>query len=198
MPVEIKNHYTGDIIYTHPGDTLAGANLLHIKLQEADLRGVDLRGADLRGSGLFYVDLSNADLSRANLQGSALRYSNLTGAEMRSANLRVACLGGTTLDNANLPVIPFDPIPETELARQILQRVDRDKSVLVMNKWHAGETTHSAWGWAIILNGAPGRKLEKDIGTSVAGALLFPSFAPYVFASDDKAIAKLREIASRG
>ena len=45
MTVEIKHQYSGEIIFTHGGANLRGANLYG-----ADLRGANLYGANLRGA----------------------------------------------------------------------------------------------------------------------------------------------------
>ena len=60
--MDIKNRFTGNIIFSINADTLSGANL-----SRADLSGADLSGADLSGA-----NLSGANLSRANLSGADL------------------------------------------------------------------------------------------------------------------------------
>ncbi len=86
---EIKNRWTGEVIYTSQKETLreavieaveSGANLSGAYLSDADLSGADLRGAYL----------SDADLSGANLRGADLSGANLRGAYLRGANLRGA------------------------------------------------------------------------------------------------------------
>ena len=75
--IKIKNRYTGDVIYTCDGDTLAGTNL-----SGADLSGADLSGANLSGANLSRADLSRADLRDANLSGAYLFGANLSGANL--------------------------------------------------------------------------------------------------------------------
>ena len=75
--IEIKNRYTGVVIYIHSGDTLSSANL----------RGANLSSADLSGATLSSADLSGANLSGANLSGANLRGANLRGADLRGADL---------------------------------------------------------------------------------------------------------------
>ena len=77
--IEIKNRFTGKVIFRVHSDTLCGA----------DLCGADLSGANLRG----------ADLCGANLRGANLRGANLRGANLSGANLRGADLCGAILDN---------------------------------------------------------------------------------------------------
>jgi len=63
---EIKNRWTGDVIYTSSKitykDVVEEAVSSEADLREADLREADLRGADLRGADLHEADLRGADL----------------------------------------------------------------------------------------------------------------------------------------
>ena len=80
MAVEIKNRFTGKVIFT-----FAGADLRDANLSDADLSDADLSDADLRDA-----DLSDADLRDADLRGANLRGADLSGADLRDANLRGA------------------------------------------------------------------------------------------------------------
>ena len=70
MTVEIKRRNTGEILYIHNGDSLAGANLRWANLYMADLSGAELRWADLRGADLRWADIRGASLSEADLSGA--------------------------------------------------------------------------------------------------------------------------------
>lgn len=74
MSIDIKD-ISGKVIYTHPVNTLEGADLRGVNLQDAYLAGVNLQGACLE---------------RANLQGVNLRGVNLQGAYLAGANLQGA------------------------------------------------------------------------------------------------------------
>jgi len=100
--VEIKNRYTGVVIYIHSGDTLSSANLRGANLSSADLSGATLSSADLSGANLSGANLSGANLSGANLRGADLFGANLRGANLSSANLRGANLRGADLRGADL------------------------------------------------------------------------------------------------
>jgi hypothetical protein len=76
--IDIKNRYTGKILYAHDADSLLGANLRGANLTRANLAGANLRG----------VDLSEANLSGANLIGADLTRANLRGADLGGAYLR--------------------------------------------------------------------------------------------------------------
>lgn len=114
IKIEIKNRWTGDILYELEKedntikDTLkeavkSDANLSDANLSEANLRGADLRCADLNGA-----DLSDADLNGADLSGADLRGANLSGADLRGADLNGADLRGAKLRDAKeIPYIPF-------------------------------------------------------------------------------------------
>lgn len=60
--VDIKNRFTGEVIYR-----LDSANLRGADLRDANLSGADLSGADLRGANLIRADLSGANLSGADI-----------------------------------------------------------------------------------------------------------------------------------
>ena len=77
--IEIKNRYTGVVIYIHSGDTLSSANL----------RGANLSSADLSGATLSSADLSGANLSGANLSGANLRGANLFGQKTQRAPIQI-------------------------------------------------------------------------------------------------------------
>jgi len=101
---EIKNRFTGNIIYssskttfkdvveeaTNKGADLGGADLRCADLGGADLGGADLRGAELEGAYLGGADLRCADLGGADLGGAELEGAYLGGADLRDVNLRDA------------------------------------------------------------------------------------------------------------
>jgi len=103
---EIKNRFTGDVIYqslkTTYIDVVEEAVAEGANLRDADLRGANLRGADLRGANLRDADLRGADLEGANLRGANLEGADLEGADLRGANLRDADLRGANLRDADL------------------------------------------------------------------------------------------------
>ena len=66
MKIEIKNRYTGEVIYSCEADSLREAVEKAVS-EGADLAVADLRGADLRGANLWGADLSGADLGEADL-----------------------------------------------------------------------------------------------------------------------------------
>ena len=61
--VEIKNRYTGGVIYIHQGGSLSHANL---------------RGADLSHANLFDTNLRGADLFGQKIQRAPIQINNLT------------------------------------------------------------------------------------------------------------------------
>jgi hypothetical protein len=106
--VEIKNRFTGAVIFTtevkaslSAGRRLGAAVLLAVKAR-ADLSGANLSGADLSGADLSGANLSRAYLSRADLLGADLSGADLSGANLSRANLSGADLSGANLSRANL------------------------------------------------------------------------------------------------
>ena len=105
--IEIKNKYTGAVLYTHNGNTLSRANLRGADLPRADLRGVDLGGANLCGANLCDADLRGADLSRADLRGAGLSRADLRGANLCGADLYGADLYGADLFGQKIQKTPI-------------------------------------------------------------------------------------------
>ena len=110
--IEIKDRWTGKVLFTAKGATTAAAAVEMAIAASADLSGADLRGVSLSGANLSGADLSGADLSGANLRsadlsgaylrGANLRSADLRGADLRGANLRSADLSGARLSGAHL------------------------------------------------------------------------------------------------
>ena len=96
MKIEIKNRWSGNIIFSIETDTWKLAVEAAIKanadLRYADLRSADLRSADLRSANLRSADLSSADLRSANLRSANLRSADLSSADLRFADLSFANL----------------------------------------------------------------------------------------------------------
>jgi hypothetical protein len=70
-----------------------------------------------------------------------------------------------------------------------------------MKKWHVCQTTHCRAGWAIHLCGDAGYALEKAVGSSAAGALIYAKSRPdkpipNFTASDEDALADMRACAA--
>ena len=111
MKFEIKNRWSGEIIYQDEAESFkalilsaikAGANLSGADLWSANLRSADLWSANLRSADLRSANLSGADLSGANLRSADLRDANLRSADLQGANLRGANLQDAYLSSANL------------------------------------------------------------------------------------------------
>ena len=105
--IEIKDRYTGRVIYSSSAanttkDALREANLSGADLSRANLSGADLSGADLSRANLSGADLYGANLSRANLYGANLSGANLSGADLYGANLSGADLFRANLSGADL------------------------------------------------------------------------------------------------
>ena len=151
--------------------------------------GADLTGADLRGAVLTRAGLTGADLTRADLTDADLTGADLTGAVLTDAVLRGADLTRADLTGADIPVIPH-------IDAAIVAAIDGGGH-LEMKDWHTCNTTHCRAGWAITLAGEAGAALEKKIGSSAAGALIYAASrpgarVPNFYASNDAAMADLR------
>jgi hypothetical protein len=98
---QIKNLYTGAVLYETEADTLADA-VAKAVASRAHLRGANLRGANLQDANLQDAYLQDANLRGANLQDANLQDANLQGANLQGANLQDANLQGANLQGANL------------------------------------------------------------------------------------------------
>jgi uncharacterized protein YjbI with pentapeptide repeats len=92
--IEIKNRWTGQVIYTSQKETLREAVI------EAVESGANLSGADLSNANLIGAYLSGANLCNANLSGADLSGANLIGAYLIGADLSGADLSGADLSGA--------------------------------------------------------------------------------------------------
>ena len=101
MKFEIKNRWSGEIIYQDEAESFKALILSAIKAG-ANLSGADLWSANLRSADLWSANLRSADLRSANLSGADLSGANLRSADLRDANLRSANLSGANLSGANL------------------------------------------------------------------------------------------------
>ena len=106
MKFEIKNRWSGEIIYQDEAESFKALILSAIKagadLSGADLWSANLRSADLRSANLSGADLWDANLRSADLQGANLRVANLRSAYLSSANLQDAYLSSANLQDADL------------------------------------------------------------------------------------------------
>jgi len=103
--IEIKNRYTGDIIFKYKTeDNTIKKTLIKAIKSYADLRYADLHSANLHSADLRYADLRYADLHSANLHSADLRYADLSSADLHSANLRSANLHSANLDKRYISI----------------------------------------------------------------------------------------------
>ena len=108
MKHEIKNRWTGEVLFTYeaPEGMESGMIARHAVetaiAQDANLRGADLVGADLQDANLVGANLVDANLRGANLRGANLVDADLRGADLRGANLRGADLVDADLRGADL------------------------------------------------------------------------------------------------
>ena len=104
--LDIKNRYTGEIIYQAEAESFKALVEAAVKaktdLSEADLSGAYLSEANLSGANLSRANLSGANLSRADLSGAYLSEANLSRANLSRADLSEANLSGANLSRADL------------------------------------------------------------------------------------------------
>jgi len=137
MPIEIKNRFSGSIIFSRKAKSLKiavemavkdDANLRDANLGDANLRGANLRVAYLGDANLRGADLRGADLRGADLGGAYLGGADLGDANLRGANLRGADLGGANLGDANLGGVKTPPINDHYFASEILFRASKTEN----------------------------------------------------------------------
>ena len=173
---------------------LSEADLRRADLRRANLRRANLRGVDLRGANLSEADLGEADLSEANLRWADLSGVDLRGVDLRGANLSEADLGEADLSGAYLPSSLSVPDLHKKVADAVL------RAGLDMHHWHSGcGTTHCRAGWAIHLAGEDGRKLEIELGSDVAGTVIYHNstgMVPNFYCGNEEALADILKCAS--
>ena len=84
VSIQIKNRWTGDVIYESEKTTFKEAVKEAIK-SKVNLSKADLYEADLSEANLSKADLSGSDLSEVNLYGSDLSGSDLSEADLSGA-----------------------------------------------------------------------------------------------------------------
>lgn len=93
--IEIKNRWTGDVIFTYESKKEA---TIKEAVEQAVKERVSLASADLRSA-----DLRSADLSLADLRSANLRLADLRSAHLRSAiKLPIYCRWTHGITNENL------------------------------------------------------------------------------------------------
>jgi hypothetical protein len=170
---------------------MGGANLNDADLKWADLRGADIRGADLSDADLSDADLRDADLRDADLRDADLRDADLRKADMRGTNLKWADLREAILPQG-VPIIP-------DIHKTIYEAASAP-GALNMDDWNCG-TTHCRAGWIVTLAGEAGQRLEDQMGTNSAAALIYyasdPSLdrVPDWYASNEDALSDMARLA---
>ena len=99
--MEIKNRYTGEVIFSDNSDNIKDTLLNAIK-SRADLRGCDLRECDLRECYFYESDLRGSSLNGSSLNGSSLNGSSLRECDLRECDLRGCDLRGCNLYGIDL------------------------------------------------------------------------------------------------
>ena len=116
-------------------------------------------------------------------EGAYLSEANLSEANLSGANLRGADLSGANIDYQIQP----------NLLKEIAETVIKTPESLQMNAWHSEcGTAHCVAGWACALNPVAA-KLEKELGTEIAGLLtLGPDVADHFYSDNDEALEYLK------
>ena len=107
-------------------------------------------------------------------------------------------LSGANLSGANLSDADVSAIEMID--SKILEAIGENPSNIPMGSWHTCETAHCRSGWAITLAGQKGKDLEKKIGPSAAGALIYAASrpgkpVPNFYASTEEAFADIKKCA---
>ena len=92
MAIEIKDRFTGVVLFRSEKATTTAEAVQEAYRAEAYRAGANLAGANLAGADLARADLAGANLARANLAGANLAGANLAGANLARANLARADL----------------------------------------------------------------------------------------------------------
>ena len=128
--------------------------------------------------------------------GFAAQKAFNTGADLTGAELRCANMTGFVLTGAALTGVPVVPGLDAAILRAIKAGGRFD-----MHAWHGCQTAHCRGGWAIALAGKAGIKLEVEVGSAVAAALIYAASRPNkpipdFYATDDDAMADIERCAA--
>lgn len=188
MKFEIKNRWTGAVLFTAdvPEETESGM-VARVALEQAVkadayLADAYLGGADLAGARNLPVgtEATNpAEPYQRDTRPAAERNA------ARAARFRER--------NPTVPVVEA-------LDAKILSAIENGSGGLEMGAWHTCETTHCRAGWAAHLAGEAGYALEREHGPQYAGRMIYMASvgrAPHFFASNERAMADLREQAAQ-
>jgi len=89
--LEIKNRFTGEVIFTSTKTTykeaVEEAVSENVNLENANLRNTNLENVNLENANLRNADLKNTNLSNANLWNTNLSNANLWNADLENADL---------------------------------------------------------------------------------------------------------------
>ena len=116
--IQIRNRYTGEVIFECEAETLKEV------VEKAVKEGIDLRNADLRKANLSEANLSKADLWDADLSGTNLRDTDLSYANLWNADLRKADLRDADLNRADLNCIFYKTKITPEQKKYIMEETD--------------------------------------------------------------------------
>lgn len=115
---------------------------------------------------------------------------------MTNKELLDSLLGYEGVSRAEVPVVE-------NLNTRILAAVESGAGRLDMSDWHTCETTHCRAGWAIVLAGEAGRRLERVCGSFEAGMLITLASCPWMdtrpdfYADNEDALAEIKACAAR-
>ena len=179
-----------------------------IKLHELWLKEEGGERLDVSRCDLQELDFSRSNFSGAYFSGANFTDANFTDANFLRANFSFANFSGANFSHANFSLanfsdavgLPPSPIIEN-IDKKLLKILESEENSLDMYAWHTCETTHCRAGWYIVLAGDEGRKLEEELRTNVAGALIFHASYPKKripdwCADNDDALEDIRRNAS--
>ncbi len=192
IKVEIKNRWTGSVLFSYESSASDKDSALREEVVKAAKDGANLIGANLSEA-----DLSGANLRGVNLRGADLGGASLRDADLRDANLRGANLGDADLRGANLGDCPV----KIESIHQRVYEAASAENALDMESWHSCGTTHCRAGWVVTLAGEGGKALEWALGTPAAAAIIYQTSDPELeripdfYCDNETALADMKRLA---
>jgi len=171
--IEIKNRFTGEIIYTYISEnaTIKDAILDAIK-NKTNLSGAYLSGADLSRADLSEANLSEANLSRADLSGAYLSGADLSGADLSGANLFGAYLSRANLFGAYLS--------GADLSRADLQPFCKWRTSIKGNKINIGCKSKTIEEWDNFFNSSEEFETKRNTDEFKKIQAVYESYKTYI------------------
>jgi hypothetical protein len=142
-------------------------------------------GAKIHGADFYGADVTLCDFDYVKGVGSNFRHGDLYQTTFRGASLRGAIFEKTSLKDVDFSGSDLRQIVTGDTSYAIEENIHQKiydaasaPGALDMRSPHSCMNTHSRAGWAVVLAGKNGKRLEDRCGTQAASALIYAMSDP--------------------